>query len=70
MQISLLKELSIPMLESALKYLSATIKSHHNVGGLPRFGYFELLETLRELSSDEVRQVGRELGIPDYMVID
>jgi len=43
---------------------SATIKSHHNVGGLPEHFDFELLEPLRELFKDEVRQVGRELGLP------
>ncbi len=43
---------------------SATIKSHHNVGGLPENFDFELLEPLRELFKDEVRQVGRELGLP------
>lgn len=52
----------------SVKGPSATIKSHHNVGGLPEDLKFELLEPLRELFKDEVRQVGRELGIPDYMV--
>ena len=47
---------------------SATIKSHHNVGGLPADLKFELLEPLRELFKDEVRLVGRELGLPDYVV--
>ncbi|MHB2150081.1 glutamine-hydrolyzing GMP synthase [Calditrichota bacterium LG25] len=47
---------------------SATIKSHHNVGGLPDTFDFELLEPLRELFKDEVRQVGRELGIPDLII--
>jgi len=43
---------------------SATIKSHHNVGGLPDRLGFELVEPLRELFKDEVRAVGRELGMP------
>lgn len=52
----------------SVKGPSATIKSHHNVGGLPEDMKFELLEPLRELFKDEVRAVGRELGIPDYMI--
>ena len=52
----------------SVKGPSVTIKSHHNVGGLPEDLKFELLEPLRELFKDEVRKVGRELGIPDYMV--
>ncbi|HEX5634744.1 MAG TPA: glutamine-hydrolyzing GMP synthase [Gemmatimonadales bacterium] len=47
---------------------SVTIKSHHNVGGLPERLPFRLLEPLRELFKDEVRAVGRELGLPDEMV--
>ncbi len=47
---------------------SATIKSHHNVGGLPEHFNFELIEPLRELFKDEVRNVGRELGIPDKVI--
>jgi len=47
---------------------SATIKSHHNVGGLPDVLGFELIEPLRELFKDEVRLLGRELGLPDYVV--
>lgn len=47
---------------------SATIKTHHNVGGLPERLPFGLLEPLRELFKDEVRQVGRELGLPEEMV--
>ena len=47
---------------------SATIKSHHNVGGLPKDLNFELIEPLRELFKDEVRAVGRELGLPSYVV--
>jgi len=47
---------------------SATIKTHHNVGGLPEEMPFELIEPLRELFKDEVRQVGRELGLPEEFV--
>jgi len=44
------------------------IKSHHNVGGLPEDVDFKLIEPLRELFKDEVRIVGRELGIPDFIL--
>ena len=47
---------------------SATIKTHHNVGGLPEKMDLQLLEPFRELFKDEVREVGRELGIPDEIV--
>ena len=47
---------------------SATIKSHHNVGGLPEDMKFSLVEPLRELFKDEVRAVGEELGIPHKLV--
>ncbi|MEK6612031.1 MAG: glutamine-hydrolyzing GMP synthase [Gemmatimonadota bacterium] len=47
---------------------SATIKTHHNVGGLKADMKFELIEPLRELFKDEVRNVGRELGLPEEMV--
>jgi GMP synthase (glutamine-hydrolysing) len=47
---------------------SATIKTHHNVGGLPAVMPFELVEPLRDLFKDEVREVGRELGLPDEML--
>ncbi len=48
--------------------VSATIKSHHNVGGLPEHMDFELLEPLRFLFKDEVRALGEELGLPDEIV--
>ncbi len=47
---------------------SVTIKSHHNVGGLPERMRMALVEPLRELFKDEVRALGRELGMPDNMV--
>lgn len=47
---------------------SATIKSHHNVGGLPEDMQFSLIEPLRELFKDEVRAVGEEIGIPHNLV--
>ncbi len=47
---------------------SATIKSHHNVGGLPERLNLQLLEPLRELFKDEVRELGRTLGLPGEMV--
>ncbi|HTQ27284.1 MAG TPA: glutamine-hydrolyzing GMP synthase [Puia sp.] len=47
---------------------SVTIKSHHNVGGLPKKMHMELVEPLRFLFKDEVRRVGKELGIPDEML--
>lgn len=47
---------------------SQTIKTHHNVGGLPKDMQFQLIEPLRELFKDEVRNVGRELGLPEEMV--
>ncbi len=47
---------------------SAMIKSHHNVGGLPKNMKFELLEPLRSLFKDEVRKVGEELGLPREIV--
>lgn len=52
----------------SVKGPSATIKSHHNVGGLPETMRFELVEPLRELFKDEVRKVGLELGLPEDMV--
>ena len=48
---------------------SATIKSHHNVGGLPEGMKFKLVEPLRELFKDEVRAVGRDLGIDKEFLV-
>ena len=45
-----------------------TIKSHHNVGDLPERMNMHLVESLRELFKDEVRDLGRELGLPDSFV--
>lgn len=47
---------------------AATIKTHHNVGGLPDELGFELIEPLRDLFKDEVRQMGLALGLPDHLV--
>lgn len=55
------------VVESGTK-TSATIKSHHNVGGLPEDVDFEIIEPLRELFKDEVRAVGEEIGIAHHLV--
>ncbi len=47
---------------------SVTIKTHHNVGGLPERMDFKLLEPFRELFKDEVREVGRRLGLPEHFI--
>ncbi|HLE05297.1 MAG TPA: GMP synthase (glutamine-hydrolyzing), partial [Anaerolineales bacterium] len=57
------------VIESAVGHNAAVkIKTHHNVGGLPKEMTFELLEPLRYLFKDEVRQVGLALGLPEEMV--
>jgi GMP synthase (glutamine-hydrolysing) len=56
------------VIESGGGHGAATIKSHHNVGGLPEDLEFELVEPLRSLFKDEVRQVGLELGLPERLV--
>ncbi|MBQ8919379.1 MAG: glutamine-hydrolyzing GMP synthase, partial [Acidaminococcaceae bacterium] len=56
------------VVESGGTGTSATIKSHHNVGGLPEDMDLQLIEPLRELFKDEVRAVGAELGIPEALV--
>jgi GMP synthase (glutamine-hydrolysing) len=48
---------------------SATIKTHHNVGGLPENMPFALIEPLRDLFKDEVRRIGRELGLPEEILV-
>ncbi len=53
----------------SVKGPSATIKTHHNVGGLPEKMRMKLIEPLRELFKDEVRAVGRELGLPDDLLM-
>ncbi len=55
-------------LKPATPGLAATIKSHHNVGGLPRDMNLKLIEPLRELFKDEVRMLAQELGLPDKVI--
>ena len=52
----------------SVKGPSKTIKSHHNVGGLPEWMSFDLIEPLREIFKDEVRKLGLELGLPANMI--
>jgi GMP synthase (glutamine-hydrolysing) len=52
----------------SVKGPSVTIKTHHNVGGLPEKMGFALVEPLRELFKDEVREVGKELGLPEVLL--
>ncbi len=52
----------------SIKGPSATIKSHHNVGGLPKDLNFKLIEPLRELFKDEVRKLGKQLGLDDDFI--
>ena len=56
------------VIESGGRDGAATIKSHHNVGGLPEDMAVDLVEPLRQLFKDEVRAVGEELGLPERMV--
>ena len=53
----------------SVKGPSATIKTHHNVGGLPEKMPFALIEPLRDLFKDEVRRIGRELGLPHEILV-
>jgi GMP synthase (glutamine-hydrolysing) len=53
----------------SVKGPSATIKTHHNVGGLPETMPFSLIEPLRDLFKDEVRRIGRELGLPEEILV-
>jgi GMP synthase (glutamine-hydrolysing) len=53
----------------SVKGPSATIKTHHNVGGLPANMPFGLIEPLRDLFKDEVRQIGRDLGLPEEILV-
>lgn len=56
------------IIESVNKEGKLAVKSHHNVGGLPEDVNFELIEPLRELYKEQVREVGRALGIPEELV--
>ena len=59
---------TVDIFESGFEGPSAVIKSHHNVGGLPKDLGFELVEPLRLLFKDEVRKIGKELGLPDAII--
>ncbi len=54
--------------EAGVKLHSHTIKSHHNVGGLPKDLKFKLIEPFRDLFKDEVRAIGKELGVPESFI--
>jgi GMP synthase (glutamine-hydrolysing) len=56
------------VIESGTK-TAQTIKSHHNVGGLPKNMKLKLIEPLNKLFKDEVRQLGKELGLPEHLVM-
>ena len=53
---------------SSVKGPSQTIKSHHNVGGLPELMKLKLIEPLRDLFKDEVRRIGRDMGMPEEIL--
>jgi GMP synthase (glutamine-hydrolysing) len=53
----------------SVKGPSATIKTHHNVGGLPKDMPFGLIEPLRDLFKDEVRSIGKNLGLPEEILV-
>src|SRR6202041_4206512 len=53
----------------SVKGPSAVIKSHHNVGGLPKDMPFALIEPLRDLFKDEVRRIGRDLALPEEILV-
>ncbi|MDD4590375.1 MAG: glutamine-hydrolyzing GMP synthase [Parabacteroides sp.] len=57
-----------PDVIESLSITGTTIKSHHNVGGLPKDMDLKLVEPLRSLFKDEVRRVGRELGMPEHLI--
>ena len=58
----------MPIESVSVRGPSAVIKSHHNVGGLPEKMNLRLIEPLRELFKDEVRLIGRELGVPEEIL--
>jgi GMP synthase (glutamine-hydrolysing) len=68
--ISIYLQLSFEIVKSSfMRGHADIIKTHHNVGGLPKKLGFQLIEPLRELFKDEVRQLGRELGLPDSTIM-